>query len=547
MVDSNTSGLTGHLEDLPLLDMLQIVAFSRKTGYLKVEGPPGKGGVVFKEGLVVCAYSWSTLKFLRKIGDDPQGAHTIAVLQKQIEISLQELAGLHEGKFHFQVTDAIPAELDGLVIAPFILHQGINPEALLLDLAREMDEGRRETSDMLESGSLEIEPPSHDPSEGPQTLRIAEPITAAQPEPASSALPEDQEEEERSILLVDDEPLVRQTVGIALREAGYRVYTAPSPSEGFGLASEIVLSGERLLVVTDLGMPSSSGRSFRGGFELIRALKRNEVEAPILLMAEKLSHKARERAREMGVHKVALKPALSKLDPEQYEKDLQAFATGLLPILQGLHASSPVEEDESLPAMGEDKTSAPFLDFITSMTEQLLNPRRSTDVSDLVIEIASKYLERGILFLIKGEMACGISGFGLVSTEAANREVARGIRFNTQQARPFAEVAYSGKGARFSAELDCLQPSLYAAIGRGRASECLLMPMLNNGEVLVILYGDNATSGRRIGTLRGLELFMGQAGMALENTFLHQKLRLFENKLARDSRKELAEVQSEST
>jgi CheY-like chemotaxis protein len=341
--------------------------------------------------------------------------------------------------------------------------------------------------------------------------------------------------------------MVRQIVGIALREAGYRVYTAASPSEGVGLASEIVLSGERLLVVTDLGMPSSSGRSFRGGFELVRTLKRNEIEAPILLMAEKLSHKARERARDMGVHKVALKPALSKLDPEQYEKDLKAFAAVLLPILQGLHAVSPVDEEESLPAKGEDKTSAPFLDFITSMTEQLLNPRRSTDVSGLVIEIASKYLERGILFLIKGEMVCGISGFGLVSTEAANRDVAKGIRFNAQQARPFAEVAYSGTGSRFSAELDSLQASLYAAIGRGRASECVLMPMLNNGEVLVILYGDNASSGRPIGKLRGLELFMGQAGMALENTFLHQKLRLFESRLSRDSKNELAEVHSEST
>jgi hypothetical protein len=58
--------------------------------------------------------------------------------------------------------------------------------------------------------------------------------------------------------------------------------------------------------------------------------------------------------------------------------------------------------------------------------------------------------------------------------------------------------------------------------------------MLNNGEVLVILYGDNAGSGRPIGKLRGLELFMGQAGMKLENAFLHQKLRAFESKLLGD-------------
>jgi hypothetical protein len=71
--------------------------------------------------------------------------------------------------------------------------------------------------------------------------------------------------------------------------------------------------------------------------------------------------------------------------------------------------------------------------------------------------------------------------------------------------------------------------TLYAAIGKGRANECVLIPMINNSELLVILYGDNAGSGRPIGKLRGLELFLVQAGMTLENTFLQRKLRAFES------------------
>ena len=38
-------GLKGQLEDLPLLDMLQIIAFSKKSGYLRVAGPAGRGAV----------------------------------------------------------------------------------------------------------------------------------------------------------------------------------------------------------------------------------------------------------------------------------------------------------------------------------------------------------------------------------------------------------------------------------------------------------------------------------------------------------------------
>ena len=45
-------GLQGRLEDLPFLDMLQIAAFSQKSGCLRVEGPLGSGAVVSADGLV---------------------------------------------------------------------------------------------------------------------------------------------------------------------------------------------------------------------------------------------------------------------------------------------------------------------------------------------------------------------------------------------------------------------------------------------------------------------------------------------------------------
>jgi hypothetical protein len=276
-------------------------------------------------------------------------------------------------------------------------------------------------------------------------------------------------------------------------------------------------------------MPTTSGRSFRGGLELARSLQRSGAKTPVMLMADQLSPKARSRAREFGVRKIVMKPGLSKLDPQQYEQDLKAFARSLIQLLSKLDGAPVPEKPAPARPSGEDKKSAPFLDFIASMTEQLFDPKRSVDISDLVLEVASKYLERGVLFLIKGEMATGLGSFGLASTKDAGREIAQKIKFNITDARPFAEVSLSGTSERFSADHDFLQLTLYAAIGKGRATECVLIPMLNNSELLVILYGDNAGSGRPIGRLRGLELFMVQAGMTLENTFLQRKLRAFES------------------
>ena len=52
--------LTGNLEDLPLLDILQVVSFSRKTGYRTIRSGAGEGAIVFKDGLVVSSFTWDS-------------------------------------------------------------------------------------------------------------------------------------------------------------------------------------------------------------------------------------------------------------------------------------------------------------------------------------------------------------------------------------------------------------------------------------------------------------------------------------------------------
>jgi hypothetical protein len=45
--------LSGSVEDLPLLEILQVVSFCQKTGHLTVRAPEGEAGVVFDSGRVV--------------------------------------------------------------------------------------------------------------------------------------------------------------------------------------------------------------------------------------------------------------------------------------------------------------------------------------------------------------------------------------------------------------------------------------------------------------------------------------------------------------
>lgn len=508
-------GLRGRLEDLPLLDILQIVSFSQKTGYLWLEGGQGRGAVLFRNGRVICSYSWSTRDYLRVIEAGKYNGSRAGIVREQIETSLRELMSLREGTFQFELTDELPAVLEGVDISTYIQGPGVNPEHLLLDVATELDEDRRDTVSLIESSTRDNNNvPTHEESR-------------------ETASPPLQSVDRGTVVVVDDEPMVVEVVGEGLRSAGYSVYTAPGPAEGVVLAKQRLEADEQVRLVVDLKMPTSNGRSFFGGFELVRRLNRAGARLPVLLMAEALSDKARGRALELGIRKVAFKPTLSKIDPDQYVSDLRAFSET---VRRQLETMTP-EDDSSVQALPNLESSpddgSHLLEYLASMTEQLTNPRRSTDISKMVLQVAARYMDRGILFLVKDGKACGLAGFGMNSaSDEESRALVRKLYIEIDSHPPFTEIVKTRKTLRPS--LDEFESSLFCHIRRGAAVECTLVPMLNNGEVLTILYGDNAGSGKALGKTRGLELFMAQAGMALEIALLQRRLKSLGSKLTVD-------------
>ena len=71
-------GLQGNLEDLPLLDILQIVSFSKKTGYLAIATEGGEGAIVFYDGLVVAAFTAGSPPPDPRLGGSPAATRATA-------------------------------------------------------------------------------------------------------------------------------------------------------------------------------------------------------------------------------------------------------------------------------------------------------------------------------------------------------------------------------------------------------------------------------------------------------------------------------------
>jgi two-component system cell cycle sensor histidine kinase/response regulator CckA len=68
-------------------------------------------------------------------------------------------------------------------------------------------------------------------------------------------MPTDERRGNETILLVDDEPMVRSLIERILRGRGYTVLSAASPEEGLRLSREHDVDA----IVTDVVMPSMSG------------------------------------------------------------------------------------------------------------------------------------------------------------------------------------------------------------------------------------------------------------------------------------------------
>lgn len=556
-------GLKGQLEDLPLIDMLQIIAFSKKSGYLRIAGPAGRGAVVLSEGRVLFAFSWSTMDRLRELAHDPDKI-SLASNRENIEAAIRELAGLREGSFKFELTTEISDDLGGVRIKPFMIPGGIDPQELLLDLAVEIDNERREATTLLEL-AFQGDPPEEEvaavEADAPlQPELIREPVPTANlaappvpqtelasmhasarekeatpmpptPEPvgveAGEPVIADVDASGYTIVLVDDEAPVTDVVGAELKARGYTVFMASSPSSAAELIRARAQQGDSILAAVDLKMPTSSGESFYGGFELIRRLRSEQAPVPVLLMAESLSDAAREQAKALAVRRIVYKPTLTKPDPELYRADLREFTdsveTQLRNLVSDYRDSGAVAPPTPVPDH-QNGNAAGRTDFISAMTKKLVEPGGSNDVSLLVMQVAARFLERGVLFVVKSVTARGLAGFGFGSSEKHCAEIARSTCLSIDDSESFTEVVSMGKTLRLTHGLEELGSELLETIGRGNATEGVLMPMLYNRATLLLLYGDNGAVGGALGDLSGLELFMAQAGMALENKLLQRKL-----------------------
>lgn len=99
-----------------------------------------------------------------------------------------------------------------------------------------------------------------------------------------------------TILVVEDEPAIAESVGYALRKAGYVALSATD------LRSARQLADDAALVVLDLMLPDGNGR------ELLEEMRRRGQTTPIIVLSSRDSEEDRVEALEAGADDYVTKP-----------------------------------------------------------------------------------------------------------------------------------------------------------------------------------------------------------------------------------------------
>jgi len=154
----------GRLEATPLLDIVQIIAYSQQSGLLSVKGNSTKGLLIFQAGNIVCAYSPSALPLLVKAAKEQNPDNRLSLRRIQVLAALRELFDIAEGEYRFVKKTEPVAELEGLDMKLFYDSGALDTGDLLLVLETAMDDQRehiRVTQASPEPSSASIEARVH--------------------------------------------------------------------------------------------------------------------------------------------------------------------------------------------------------------------------------------------------------------------------------------------------------------------------------------------------------------------------------------------------
>jgi CheY-like chemotaxis protein len=574
--------LVGNLEDLPVADILQLVNLSRRTGLLRLRVPAGQVWLAFRDGRIGAAGTPSRSGRIDDLlvghglmergraasaladfpadgsidpGDFLIGRGAVAepplrqAQRQELQAAIGELFTYSSGNFSFELAEEEFLLRNARRSGRWIYPDGVSPQQMLLEATRQVDEAMRGL-EAPEAGAQEPQAPEGEdsapldeveapegvrpgltpgPGEGPPVGPVRRrPSVGRTPGAAASlgghpgAAP---------ILVVDDEALYRSRLASEFERAGHPVATAGGSTEAVDICREWCEAGARPVVVVDLLMPDREGHGFLGGIELVHLLAQAGFEARVIGLCCGRHDEYRREMHGSGIETLVSKPDLTATPLAALPAAVQDLASTLLWQIQHGARAGVADPNDPLAGLepgggggsaGSRRVTDP-LAFLRGLLGELRPPENPSDVWILVLRVASEMLERAVLFVRRRQKLVAFGGFGSTGDGGGVEARVKGLAFGLNENALLGAVL-SDRGWRTgSPENEPAAAQIASALGDLQPTQYALLPLVAGGQVVAILYADNASGGAPLADLRSLEIFLSHLGLSLENVALQQR------------------------
>lgn len=574
--------LVGNLEDLGLGEILQIVSLSRKSGVLTLDSTGRTGKVTFLNGQVIRATTSAsrvnlgdllvrrdlvdieTLKkalFIQRNSDNPPRLGAILaekfavppekieeVAKEQIEKIVYSFFTWNEGSFSFDLGE--PSVLASGNVNPlqFMLDSGLNPQWLAMEGSRILDEKVHkgeplddedegpvlDVVDLLgEEGAAELEKAAISSAAVPVSLD-----TPALEEPTLTPAFVG-----KTVYLVDDDQLTAQVVARRLREQRLDVKVFTSAKDFLGAVTKAVAAQELPLLLVDLIMPKVDGTGILGGVEIIQKVKTDFKELTLLLMTDHPTPEVEQKLAKFKLPALIPKPRKNELNEDASQRMLTDMAEtvfsfaapGLSSVVEkdtdaesGYHFGAELlkeVDDADLQARPGKIQPTPGIHLLGGMLQELNNPSLGGGTILLVLRFASELMNRAVIFFVKGDEIMGLGQFGIEAAGETADILVRQIKIPVKaqsifkdtmtQLVPKHTVFGNGEWDRY----------LIGKLGGVKPVDAFIGPILSEGSVVALIYGDNLPKQEIVGDTESFEIFLSQAGMAMERALLERRVK----------------------
>ncbi len=338
------------------------------------------------------------------------------------------------------------------------------------------------------------------------------------------------------VLLVEDELLMREMFREHLTNFGFDVDAVESPHKALEMLAGYEEAGKIPIVISDLIMPTLSGKGIFGGLELLEEIQKTQSHIPVIVSTAYPDPTIRRRALFLGATYYINKPERKDIGPEELENQLNLFIEEVALCIQNViqrhevyferdHQnilreellSQLIQSREELQKVGEVvQRDSGDIKFLSETSASMVRDKSLGKMAEVIVDFASTEMDRCAILLVRKDDITGFYGSDRRPGRERFGEAIKGLTMKVSDSPLLQQTVEGKKVVTMEDPGDRLGAPLASVLGDPAPHHTVVLPILVQNMAVALLYGDVVPGGPPPKEIESLKILLNLASLSLE-------------------------------